>query len=96
LRARTKPNKPYGLSDHIHVYDEWTIGKDMLTLGTLFKVKEERGTYKFRQYVDNTALDIQWIDCWSMETGEFRSFVASRFKSIYKGKYVKKSSTVAK
>lgn len=96
MKAKVIPNRPYELSEHIIVYPEWHVGNETLVPGTLFKIKDDRRIYKFRQYVNNTALDVQWIDCWATDTGEFKSVVASRFKTVYKGKYVKKSRSSTK
>ena len=77
---------PYNHNPAIVVKDHVYHGQDRIEVGTKIKFKDDRGVYKFRQHVDNTELDIQWIDCMDVNTGEFRSFVASRLKGPLKEK----------
>ena len=86
---------PYNHNPNIIVTDHMYHGGELIVVGTKIKFSNDRGVYKFRQHVDNTSLDVQWIDCMDDQTGEFRSFVASRLKGLLKEKKkrVKKSTS---
>lgn len=77
---------PYSDNKNIIVKYYLEHNGNLIEEGTKIKFKDDRGVYRFRQYVDNTELDIQWIDCMDDLTGEFRSFVSSRLKGPLKEK----------
>ncbi len=63
---------------------EYQHGKDLIVPGTLVKIKNVRGEFKFEKYVKNTKLDVEWIDVIG-STG-YRSFYLYDFKGIIKPK----------
>ena len=63
---------------------EYTHGKDLVTPGTLVKIKNVRGEFKFEKYVKNTESGMEWIDVIG-NTG-YRSFYLWDFKGIIKPK----------
>lgn len=63
---------------------EYTYGKDLIIPGTLVKIKNVRGEFKFEKYVKNTESGMEWIDVIG-PTG-YRSFYLWDFKGIIKPK----------
>jgi hypothetical protein len=63
---------------------EYTHGKDLIVPGTLVKIKNVRGEFKFEKYVRNTESGMEWIDVIG-NTG-YRSFYLWDFKGIIKPK----------
>ena len=63
---------------------EYTHGKDLITPGTLVKIKNVRGEFKFEKYVKNVDSGMEWIDVIG-PTG-YRCFYLWDFKGIIKPK----------
>lgn len=63
---------------------EYQHGKDQVLPGTLVKIKNVRGEFKFQKYVKNTESGIEWVDVIG-NTG-YRSFYLHDFKGIIKPK----------
>lgn len=64
---------------------EYDFGGDVMTPGTKFKVKYNRGEFKFRCLATNTVTGKVWIDC--IEVGSaFRSFYPEAIKGVVKPK----------
>lgn len=63
---------------------EYQYGKDIIIPGTLVKIKNVRGDFKFEKYVKNTDSGMEWIDVIG-PTG-YRSFYLYDFKGIIKPK----------
>ena len=72
--------------EHIHATFEIEFGKDIIKPGTIIKIKNERGTFKFRCLVHNSHLDVSWIDCFDTTTQQYRAFDVHRLKGIVKPK----------
>ena len=79
-------SKPFHHNENIHVYYSLDFGKDEIGPGTPLKFKNQRGVFKFIKWVHNQDLDVQWIDCMDITTGEFKSFYMERLKNIVKKK----------
>jgi len=79
-------SKPFHHNENIHVYYSLNFGKDEIGPGTPLKFKNQRGVFKFIKWVHNQDLDVQWIDCMDITTGEFKSFYMERLKNIVKKK----------
>lgn len=63
---------------------EYKHGKDVVVPGTLVKIKNVRGEFKFQKYVKNSKSGVEWIDVLG-NTG-YRSFYLHDFKGIIKPK----------
>ena len=63
---------------------EYQHGKDLIIPGTLVKIKNVRGDFKFEKYVKNIDSGMEWIDVIG-PTG-YRSFYLYDFKGIIKPK----------
>ena len=79
-------SKPFHHNENIHVYYNLNFCKDEIGPGTPLKFKNQRGVFKFIKWVHNQDLDVQWIDCMDITTGEFKSFYMERLKNIVKKK----------
>jgi hypothetical protein len=82
---------------HMNYNPKWEVsfeyqhGKELVTPGTLVKIKSVRGQFKFEKHVKNIESGKEWIDVIG-QTG-YRSFYLQDFKGIIKPKKkrVKKS-----
>lgn len=64
---------------------EYEFGGDVMVPGTKFKVKYNRGEFKFRCVATNNKTGKVWIDC--IEVGSaFRSFYPESIKGVVKPK----------
>lgn len=64
---------------------EYDFRGDKMVPGTKFKVKYNRGEFKFRCLATNTVTGVTWIDC--IEVGSaFRSFYPDAIKGVVKPK----------
>lgn len=63
---------------------EYQHGKDLVVPGTLVKIKNVRGEFKFQKHVKNSKSGVEWIDVLG-NTG-YRSFYLHDFKGIIKPK----------
>lgn len=63
---------------------EYQYGKELITPGTLVKIKSVRGQFKFEKHVKNIESGKEWIDVIG-QTG-YRSFYLHDFKGIIKPK----------
>jgi hypothetical protein len=66
------------------VRHEYLHGKDLIASGTLVKIKNVRGEFKFDKYVKNIDSGMEWIDVIG-NTG-YRSFYLHDLKGIIKPK----------
>ena len=71
---------------------EYQHGKDLVIPGTLVKIKNVRGEFKFQKYVKNSKSGVEWIDVLG-NTG-YRSFYLHDFKGIIKPKKKRISKNV--
>lgn len=72
----------YGHNENIHIYTELNFGNIVIHPGMEIKIKSHRGTFIFKKWVHNSALDVTWVDCMDKATGEFRSFYLDRLKMV--------------
>lgn len=79
-------SKPYGHNPNISVFYELEWGKDVIKPGDPIKIKNERGTFKFIQWVHNSEKDVTWIDCLDTKQGRFRAFYMERLKGVVRPK----------
>lgn len=71
---------------------EYDFGGEMMVPGTKFKVKYNRGEFKFRCYAINEVTGAEWID--AMEIGSaFRSIRIDSIKGIVKPKKARRRRT---
>lgn len=96
-----KPNNPdswwqlaYHEREDIVVQFELEFGKDTIKTGTVLKMKNMRGTYKFRCLAHNVKTDATWLDCIDMRTGEWRSFRVTKIRSVVKPKRSRRKKNV--
>lgn len=92
-KSSSSVNKPYYF-DHIKVYPEFVAGKFTITPGQKIKIKNQRGVFYFRQMVHNEELNVKWLDCMDVLTGEFRSFYVDLFKGPHVEKKPRKKKQV--
>lgn len=85
-KMKSVPKPPFWMFDHIHVFYELTFGKDVIRPGDKIKIKSIHGEFKFQKWVQNSKIDVAWIDCMDVKTGEFRSFRIEDLKSLIKPK----------
>jgi hypothetical protein len=71
---------------------EYVHGKDLIVPGTLIKIKNVRGEFKFEKYVKNKDSGMEWIDVIG-STG-YRSFYLWDLKGIIKPKKKRVSKNV--
>lgn len=74
------------VQDHIVSYYELPFENDVLKPGDKVKIKNVRGTFIFLKMVHNEHLNVQWIDCRNVVTGEFKSFYVHSIKKIIRPK----------
>jgi hypothetical protein len=72
--------KPFHYNPHITVHYEFIKGTDVFVPNDKMKFVGTNGTFTFIKYVHNAELEVDWIDCMDVKTGEFRSFYANRVK----------------
>lgn len=72
--------------DHMYIVHEMEFGKDVIRVGTKFKIKNNRGTYQFRCLAHNSKSDKTWIDCIDIITREYKSFRVDQIKGVVKMK----------
>ena len=76
-----------GSSQHrFAVQYEITFNGEQIKPGTVIKLKNTRGTFKFRCLVNNVETGAEWFDCIDCSTGEWRSFRVEKLKGIVKPK----------
>lgn len=71
---------------HIAVQYEFEFEGDIIKPKTPIKMKNTRGTFKFRCLATNVRTGSTWIDCIDNATGEWRSFRVEKLKCIVKPK----------
>lgn len=76
----------YAVNPDISVFYELKFGKDTIHPGDMLKFKDVRGSFRFIQLAHNSKLDRTWIDCFSVETGEYRAFYVDKLKGIVHAK----------
>lgn len=76
----------YTNCDYISVVYELEFGKDVIKPGDMIKIKNMRGTYRFRCVAHNIPMDVTWIDCMDMENGAWCSFRIEKIKCLVKPK----------
>lgn len=74
----------YATHPEIDVEYQLVDGIDIIEPNDKIKFKWDRGTYLFRCLAHNVSLDVRWIDCLDLETGEWRSFRVEKFKGKVK------------
>jgi len=91
--ARTKKMKeskkeiPLYANTDIHVFYELPFGKkDVIVPGTILKIKNTQGTFRYMRHAHNVALDKTWVDTVNTKTFAFHSFYIGRIRSIVKPK----------
>jgi hypothetical protein len=77
---------PYSNNESITVYYELDFNGYTIKPGDTIKIKNERGSFKFLQFVHNIEKDVQWIDCMHPASGFFRSFYVDRLKAVIHSK----------
>lgn len=77
---------PYSNNENIHVFYELEFLKDVIKPGDKIKFKNIRGSFVFLHMAHNSEKDVTWIDCRSVETGEYRSFYVERLKGLIREK----------
>jgi len=71
---------------------EYDFNGDLMVPGTKFKVKYNRGEFKFRCFARNTVTGATWID--AIEVGSaFRSFRVEMVKGVVKPRRVRRKRT---
>ena len=86
MKRRQKEYIPYNDNENIHVFYELNFKKDVIKPGDKIVFKNVRGVFFFQQFVTNSKLDVQWIDCREMATMQYRSFYVDRLKGVYRAK----------
>lgn len=88
-----KPNDPdawwqmaYHNREDICVQFELKFGDETIVPGTILKIKNQHGTFKFRCLAHNIYTDVTWLDAIDLKTGEWRSFYVGRIKNVVKPK----------
>lgn len=72
--------KPYNHNPHIVCHYSMVHGESVVEVGSEIKFHGTRGKFKFIKHVVNSELEVEWIDCMDLKTGEFRSFYVNRLK----------------
>lgn len=76
----------YADVEHMSVIYEIMVGADTVTPGSPLRIKNRRGTYKFRCLVHNTQLDVSWVDVICMTSGSWISIRPEQIKCVAKPK----------
>ncbi len=88
--TRRKKNNMEGIplycNEDIYVYFELPFNKDTIVPGTVLKIKNTRGTFRYLRHAHNAKLDTTWIDTLSMKTFAFHSFRIDKIKCVVKPK----------
>lgn len=84
--ANSTDRPAYAVNPDISVFYELKFGKDIIKPGDALKFKDVRGSFKFIQLAHNAKLDVTWIDCFSIETGEYRAFYVEKLKGVVHAK----------
>lgn len=73
---------------------EYQHGKDLILPGAKIRIKNQRGTYKFRCWARNTDLEVEWIDCMEEINGAWCSYRPDKLKGLVKPKRPRKRKVV--
>ena len=85
----------YHNRDDICVQFELKFGEETITPGTVLKIKNQHGTFKFRCIAHNTKNGKTWLDAIDLRTGEWRSFHLDKIKNVVKPKRSRRKKTTA-
>lgn len=75
--------KAYWHNPDIHLIYEIKYNKDVITAGTLIKIKHERSVFRFDRLVVNTDTKKEWIDVYDTTLGGWRSFYPDRINGLF-------------
>lgn len=82
-RKNAIPETPeYYLNPDITFIDLY-IKKELITPGTLLRVKNDRRVYVFQRMCYNSRLDKEWIDLRSQENGDWLSVRPDRIRGVH-------------
>lgn len=88
--TKRKPNNvdkiPLYCNQDIYVYFELPFNKDTIVPGTILKIKNTRGTFRYLRHAHNAKLDTTWIDVVSVQRFSYHSFHIDKIKRIIKPK----------
>lgn len=76
--------QPFHYNQSITVFYEMKHGNDHISVGTVVRFKNRRGTFKFVKLVHNAEKGVSWIDCMESGTGIYRSFYVEELKGMVK------------
>lgn len=80
----------------IYVYYELPFGKkDVIVPGTILKLKNTRGTFKYIRTAHNAKLDRTWVDLIGVQTFAYRSVYIGKIRNIVKPKRSRRKKTDA-
>lgn len=72
--------------EHIISYYELPFENDVIKPGDKIKIRNVRGTFVFLKMAHNLRLNIQWVDCRNIVTGEYKSFYVYDIKRVLRPK----------
>lgn len=84
----------YSALPDITAVHEFEFEGDAITVGSVLKFKDVRDTFKFRCLAHNKHTGTTWIDCYSVNTSELRSFRVEKLKELVKPKRRRKVNAV--
>jgi hypothetical protein len=79
--------------ENLSVLYEIRVGEDTVTPGSPLKIKNRRGSYKFRCLVHNSKLDVSWVDVICMTNGSWISIRPEQIKCLVKPKRSRRRKT---
>ena len=82
----TSEKRHYHLIQSISTFDEMKFGKEVISVGDIIRIKNEKGNFKFTRLVHNSFKDVTWIDCYEANSGVYRAFYVDRLKGLIKSK----------
>lgn len=81
----------YWHNPDISIILELQFNKDLITPGTLIKIKHERSVFRFDRLVVNAKTQKEWIDVYDTTLGGWRSFYPDKISGlVYKRSLAKK------
>lgn len=81
-RKRTTHDTRPTVPAHWDVSPTVRLRNRQVTPGTRLRIRGERGTFTFRQFVRNTRTGAEWLDVNATDAGTFRAFRPERVASI--------------
>lgn len=82
----TSEKGPYHLIQSISTFDEMKFGKEVINVGDIIRIKNEKGNFRFTRLVHNSSKDVTWIDCYEVTSGVYRAFYVDRLKGLIRSK----------